>query len=63
MQLDQAMNDLREIFSKIEVKVSEPFALFQETVSDASAIKSSLETPNRKNRIDAIAEPLKPEIA
>jgi len=41
LYLDQVLHDMREIFGKVEIKVSEPFCSFQETVSDCSNVKCS----------------------
>lgn len=38
--------------------MSEPFVSFAETVIDASSVKCMVETPNKKNQISMIAEPL-----
>jgi U5 small nuclear ribonucleoprotein component len=40
------------------VKVSEPFVCFSETVADTSSVKCFAETPNKKNQMAMIAEPL-----
>lgn len=47
--MDSIFHDLREQFGGVEVKVSEPFTSFAETVVDASSVKCFAETPNRKN--------------
>jgi U5 small nuclear ribonucleoprotein component len=46
--LDCCLFDLREIFSEIEIKVSDPVVKFCETVVDTSVIKCYAETPNKK---------------
>ncbi|MBW0462556.1 hypothetical protein O181_002271 [Austropuccinia psidii MF-1] len=61
--LDCCLFDLREIFSEIEVKVSDPVVKFCETVVDTSVIKCYAETPNKKNKLTMIAEPLERGIA
>ncbi|KNZ60251.1 uncharacterized protein VP01_1588g2 [Puccinia sorghi] len=61
--LDCCLFDLREIFSEIEIKVSDPVVKFCETVVDTSVIKCYAETPNKKNKLTMIAEPLEKGIA
>ncbi len=58
LYLDTVLSDLRTQFSDIEVKVSEPFVCFSETVADTSSVKCFAETPNKKNQMAMIAEPL-----
>ncbi|KAH7107696.1 P-loop containing nucleoside triphosphate hydrolase protein [Auriculariales sp. MPI-PUGE-AT-0066] len=63
LHLDCIMHDLRKIFSEIEIKVSDPVTAFSETVLETSALKCYADTPNKKNRITVIAEPLEKGIA
>lgn len=49
LYMDSIFHDLREFYSEIEIKVSEPFVQFNETVIDASSVKCFAETPNKKN--------------
>jgi U5 small nuclear ribonucleoprotein component len=49
---------LRKIYAEIEIKVSEPFVSICETVLETSSVKCFGETPNKKNKIFMIAEPL-----
>ena len=58
LYIDQIMHDLRTCYSEIEIKVSEPFIQINETVGEASATKSTCETPNKKNQLSVITEPL-----
>jgi len=58
LYLDQIFNDLRSLYAQIEIKVSEPFVKICETVVEASSVKCFAETPNKKNKISMIAEPL-----
>lgn len=58
LYMDSVLSDLRTQFSDIEVKVSEPFVCFSETVADTSSIKCFAETPNKKNQMQMISEPL-----
>jgi 116 kDa U5 small nuclear ribonucleoprotein component len=61
--MDCVMHDLRRMYSEIEIKVSDPVVGFRETVSETSSLKCYAETPNKKNKITMIAEPLDKGIA
>lgn len=63
LYLDCVMHDLRKLFSEIEIKVSDPVTKFCETVLETSALKCYADTPNKKNKIMMIAEPLERGIA
>ncbi|KAF9056032.1 P-loop containing nucleoside triphosphate hydrolase protein [Panaeolus papilionaceus] len=63
LYLDCIMHDLRKLFSEIEIKVSDPVTKFCETVLETSALKCYADTPNKKNKITMIAEPLERGIA
>ncbi|PAV22709.1 P-loop containing nucleoside triphosphate hydrolase [Pyrrhoderma noxium] len=63
LYLDCVMHDLRRLFSEIEIKVSDPVTRFCETVLETSALKCYADTPNKKNKITMIAEPLERGIA
>ncbi|GAA6007451.1 116 kDa U5 small nuclear ribonucleoprotein component [Rhodotorula paludigena] len=63
LYLDCAMHDLRAMFAEIEIKVSDPVVRFCETVVETSALKCYADTPNKKNKITMIAEPLERGIA
>lgn len=63
LYLDCVMHDLRKLFSEIEIKVSDPVTRFCETVLETSALKCYADTPNKKNRITMIAEPLERGVA
>jgi U5 small nuclear ribonucleoprotein component len=58
LYLDTILNEMRTQFAEVEIKVSEPFVSFCETVSDTSSVKCFAETPNKKNQMAMIAEPL-----
>jgi U5 small nuclear ribonucleoprotein component len=58
MYLDCVLKDLREMYSDVEVKVADPVVSFTETVVETSAVKCFAETPNKKNKLTMIAEPL-----
>eukprot|EP00249_Psilotum_nudum_P021920 c28300_g1_i1 orf=129-3110(+) len=61
--LDSIMKDLRELYSEVEVKVADPVVSFCETVVETSSLKCFAETPNKKNKITMIAEPLEKGLA
>ncbi|KAK4056965.1 hypothetical protein OIO90_001865 [Microbotryomycetes sp. JL221] len=63
LYLDCVMHDLRKMFAEIEIKVSDPVVKFCETVVETSALKCYADTPNKKNKITMIAEPLDKGIA
>jgi U5 small nuclear ribonucleoprotein component len=58
LQLDCALHDLRRLYSDIEVKVADPVVAFCETVLETSQVKCFAVTPNKKNRLTMIGEPL-----
>ena len=58
LYLDQIFNDLRKLYAQIEIKVSEPFVKICETVVETSSVRCFAETPNHKNQLSMIAEPL-----
>lgn len=51
------------IFSLIDIKVADPVVAFCETVVDTSSLKCFAETPNKRNKITMIAEPLEKGLA
>ncbi|KAJ1679623.1 U5 small nuclear ribonucleoprotein component, partial [Spiromyces aspiralis] len=63
LYMDCMMHDLRKMYSEIEIKVADPVVTFRETVVETSSIKCYTETPNKKNKITMIAEPLEKGIA
>lgn len=58
LYLDSLMKDLRELYSEIEVKVADPVVSFCETVVETSQLKCFAETPNKRNKLTMVAEPL-----
>lgn len=58
LYMDSVMLDLRKLYSGIEIKVSDPFASFSETISETSSIKCYSNSSNQMNQISMIAEPL-----
>jgi len=63
LYMDCVLHDLRRLYSEMELKVSDPVTRFCETVQDTSAIKCYAMTPNKKNKITMIAEPLEKGIS
>ncbi|RMX65336.1 hypothetical protein DD238_004784 [Peronospora effusa] len=49
---DCILHDLRRMYSEVEIKVADPVVAFCETVAETSS------TPNQKNKITMISEPL-----
>lgn len=58
LYMDCVLHDLRVMYSEIEIKIADPVVTFCETVIDTSSIKCYAETPNKKNRMSILAEPL-----
>jgi U5 small nuclear ribonucleoprotein component len=58
LYMDCVMHDLRHLYSDIEVRVADPVVSFCETVVESSALNCFAETPNKKNRLTMLAEPL-----
>lgn len=58
LYLDCALHDLRKIYSEIEVKVSDASVRFCETVVNTSSIITTVESANKQNSIQMIAEQL-----
>ena len=63
LYLDCVMHDLRKLYSEIDIKVADPVVSFCETVVETSTLKCFAETPNKKNKITMIAEPLEKGLA
>jgi len=63
LYLDCVMHDLRKMYSEIDIKVADPVVSFCETVVETSSLKCFAETPNRRNKITMIAEPLEKGLA
>ncbi|KAN0064841.1 hypothetical protein ACQY0O_001898 [Thecaphora frezii] len=63
LYLDCVMHDLRVLFSEIEIRISDPIVKFCETVVETSAVKCYAATPNKKNKLTVICEPLEKGIA
>ncbi|KAI1813417.1 P-loop containing nucleoside triphosphate hydrolase protein [Poronia punctata] len=63
LYMDCVLHDLRRLYAEMEIKVSDPVTRFCETVDEMSATKCYAETPNKRNKITMIAEPLDDGIA
>lgn len=63
LYMDCVLHDLRRLYAQMEIKVSDPVTRFCETVVETSAIMCYAVTPNKKNKITMIAEPLDDGIA
>jgi len=63
LYMDCILHDLRKTYSEIEIKVADPVVSFCETVVETSALKCYAETPNKKNTITMISEPLEKGLA
>jgi U5 small nuclear ribonucleoprotein component len=63
LYMDCVLHDLRRLYADMEIKVSDPVTRFAETVVEMSAIKCYAMTPNKKNKLTMIAEPLDQGIA
>ena len=62
LYFDSILNDLRNIYSDIEIKVSDPVVNFKETILETSSFKCSSASLNNKNKIGIIAEPMNTEV-
>mmetsp|Transcript_54008 Transcript_54008/g.106623 ORF Transcript_54008/g.106623 Transcript_54008/m.106623 type:complete len:978 (+) Transcript_54008:101-3034(+) len=63
LYMDCVMHDLRHLYSDIEVKVADPVVAFCETVVESSALNCFSETPNKKNKLTMLAEPMESGLA
>ncbi|KAI5288825.1 hypothetical protein KEM52_001010, partial [Ascosphaera acerosa] len=63
LYMDCVLHDLRRVFAEMDIKVSDPVTRFCETVAETSAIMAYAITPNRKNKISVVAEPLDDGVA
>jgi len=63
LYLDCVLHDLRKMYADIEIKVSDPVVSFTETVVETSSLKCFAETPNKRNKLTMIAEPLEKGVA
>jgi U5 small nuclear ribonucleoprotein component len=58
MYVDCILHDLRRLYGDLEIKVADPIVEFCETVVETSSLKCFAETPNKKNKLHMVAEPL-----
>ena len=58
MYMDCVLHDLRNLYAEMDIKVSDPVTRFCETVTETSAIMCYALTPNKKNKLTMISEPL-----
>lgn len=63
LYMDCVLHDLRTLYAEIDLKVSDPVVRFCETVVETSSLKCYAETPNKRNKLTIIAEPLERGIA
>ena len=63
LYMDCVLHDLRRLYAEMELKVSDPVTRFCETVVETSAIMCYAITPNKKNKVTMIAEPLEQGVA
>ncbi|QPG72737.1 hypothetical protein FOA43_000038 [Brettanomyces nanus] len=63
LYMDCLLRDLRKLYTKIDIKVSDPMTRFAETCVDMSMVKLDIKSNNQKNSITIIAEPLDPQIS
>lgn len=63
LYMDCVLHDLRKLYANMDIKISDPVTRFCETVVDTSAIACYALTPNKKNKITMVAEPLDDGIA
>uniref|UniRef100_A0A914E5E5 Tr-type G domain-containing protein n=1 Tax=Acrobeloides nanus TaxID=290746 RepID=A0A914E5E5_9BILA len=63
LYMDCVMHDMRKVFSEIDIKVADPVVSFCETVVETSSLKCFAQTPNTKNKLTMIAEPLEKGLA
>ncbi|EMC94952.1 hypothetical protein BAUCODRAFT_34952 [Baudoinia panamericana UAMH 10762] len=63
LYMDCVLHDLRRLYAQMEIKVSDPVTRFCETCVDQSAIQCYAITPNKKNKLTFVAEPLDDGIA
>lgn len=61
--MDCVMYDLRNVYTNVAIKVSDPSSGFCETCLDMSAIKFPTTSHNKKNKVTIVAEPLSRNIA
>lgn len=63
LYMDCVLHDLRKLYADMQIKISDPVTRFCETVIETSAMQCYALTPNKKNKITMVAEPLDDGIA
>ncbi|KAJ2724497.1 hypothetical protein GGI07_001928 [Coemansia sp. Benny D115] len=63
LYLDCVLHDLRRVFAAIDIRVADPAVSFRECVAESSALRVFADSPNRKNRITLVSEPLDSAVA
>lgn len=63
LYLDSVLHDMRKVFSEIDIKVADPVVSFCETVVETSTLRCFAQTPNQKNKLTMISEPLEKGLA
>lgn len=63
LYMDCIMHDLRHVYADIEIKVADPVVGFRETVVETSSLQCFSDTPNKRNKLTFIAEPLSEGLA
>lgn len=63
LYMDCVLHDLRRLYSEMDIKVSDPVTRFCETVVETSSLMCYAITPNKKNKVTMIAEPLEEGVA
>ncbi|RKP37980.1 116 kda U5 small nuclear ribonucleo protein-like protein component [Dimargaris cristalligena] len=60
--MDCVLHDLRKLYAEIDINVADPSVRFCETVVETSSIKCHAETPNHKNKLSMVSEPLERKV-
>lgn len=63
LYMDCILHDLRHLYADLEIKVADPSVAFCETVVESSSMKCFSETPNKRNKLTLMAEPLESGIS
>lgn len=58
LHLEICLKDLKDDFTGIDLKISEPVVSFKETVTELSSVEVMSKSPNKHNRLHMRAEPL-----
>ncbi len=58
LHLDCVFHDLRQLYTNIEIKLSDPYVCFGETIVDTSSVECVSESANGKNQLKCISEPM-----